>query len=101
MDALLNLYAEVTIVAEITSAQYTQPTPSFRRNRRLGGDPTKSLAKQLATLLSVEGVEAEIEKSLDKAKARILGVWKNIFDGKICQELPTADGSRLFLRSSH
>jgi hypothetical protein len=54
------------------------------------------LAEQLATLLSVEGVEAEIEKSIGKAKARVPGVWKNIFDGKVCQELPTADGSRFF-----
>ncbi|KAJ7814371.1 hypothetical protein B0H13DRAFT_1924870 [Mycena leptocephala] len=57
---------------------------------------TKSLAEQLATLLSVEGVEAEIEKSIGKAKARVPGVWKNIFDGKVCQELPTADGSWFF-----
>jgi hypothetical protein len=54
------------------------------------------LAEQLATLLSVEGVEAEIEKSIGKAKARVPGVWKNIFDGKVCQELPMADGSWFF-----
>jgi hypothetical protein len=57
------------------------------------------LAEQLATLLSVEGVEDEIERSLAKAKGRIPGVWKNIFDGKICQELPTAEGSRFFFPS--
>ncbi|KAJ7712469.1 hypothetical protein B0H14DRAFT_3523914 [Mycena olivaceomarginata] len=60
---------------------------------------TKSLAEQLATLLSVEGVEDEIERSLAKVKVRIPGVWKNIFDGKICHELPTAEGSRFFFPS--
>ncbi|KAF7363429.1 hypothetical protein MSAN_00998700 [Mycena sanguinolenta] len=82
------------------------PTPSQIRHRTAPQNPrpylqypTKSLAEQLAALLSVEGVEAEIEKSLNKAKARIPGVYKNIFDGKICQELPTADGSRFFFPS--
>ncbi|KAJ7739013.1 hypothetical protein B0H16DRAFT_1729688 [Mycena metata] len=82
------------------------PTSSQARNNTVPENPrpylqfpTKSLADQLATLLSTEGIETEIEISLGKAKARVPGVWKNIFDGKICQELPTAAGSRFFFPS--
>ncbi|KAJ7301764.1 hypothetical protein DFH08DRAFT_992213 [Mycena albidolilacea] len=82
------------------------PTPSQKRKNTTPENPrpylqfpTKSLAEQLATLLSVEGVEDEIERSLAKAKVRKPGVWKNIFDGKICQELPTAEGSWFFFPS--
>ncbi|KAJ7914136.1 hypothetical protein B0H13DRAFT_1873214 [Mycena leptocephala] len=82
------------------------PTPSQIRNNTTPENPrpylqfpTKSLAEQLETLLSVEGMEEEIEKSTGKAKAPIPGVWKNIFDGKVCQELPTADGGRFFFPS--
>lgn len=82
------------------------PTPSQQRNNTAPEDPrpylqfpTKSLAEQLATLLAIEGMEIELEKSLGKAKARVPGVWKNIFDGKICQELPTAAGSKFFFPS--
>ncbi|KAF8155108.1 hypothetical protein K438DRAFT_2026517 [Mycena galopus ATCC 62051] len=64
------------------------PTPSQKRNNTAPANPrpylqfpTKSLAEQLATLLSVEGLEDEIERSLDKAKARTFGMYKNIFDG--------------------
>ncbi|KAJ7774087.1 hypothetical protein B0H16DRAFT_1450890 [Mycena metata] len=84
----------------------TAPTSSQARNNTAPENPrlylqfpTKSLAEQLATLLSTEGIETEIENSLGKAKARVPGVWKNIFDGKICQELPTAAGSRFFFPS--
>ncbi|KAJ7170889.1 hypothetical protein C8R43DRAFT_1120617 [Mycena crocata] len=61
--------------------------------------PTKSLAEQLAVLLAAPGMEDEIEESLGKAKSRVPGKWTNIFDGKVCQELPTAEGSRFFFPS--
>ncbi|KAJ7774305.1 hypothetical protein DFH07DRAFT_952551 [Mycena maculata] len=61
--------------------------------------PTKLLAEQLATLLSLPGMEEEIEKSLDRAKTSKSGKWTNIFDGKVCQELLTIDGRRFFFPS--
>lgn len=41
-------------------------------------------------------MEDEIEKSLGKARSRVDDKWTNIFDGKVCQELLTAAGSRFF-----
>ncbi|KAJ7156359.1 hypothetical protein C8R46DRAFT_1115786 [Mycena filopes] len=85
----------------------TEPSPSERRSGHTSAQnprpylqfPTKSLAEQLAILLSVPGIEDEMEKSLKKATAHQAGKYTNIFDGKICQELPTADGSRFFFPS--
>ncbi|KAJ7799473.1 hypothetical protein B0H14DRAFT_3787754 [Mycena olivaceomarginata] len=47
-------------------------------------------------IASLPGMEDEIEKSLERPKATKAGNWTDIFDGKICQKLPSADGSRLF-----
>ncbi|KAF7366659.1 hypothetical protein MSAN_00923800 [Mycena sanguinolenta] len=61
--------------------------------------PMKSLEEQLTALLQIPGMEDELAKSTDRAKSSIRGKWTNIFDGKVCQELPTADGSRFFFPS--
>lgn len=62
--------------------------------------PYKSLEEQLATMLANPGVEEEIECSIDKVAASVEGVYTNIFDGKICKELPCKDGSKFFSPSA-
>ncbi|KAJ7037010.1 hypothetical protein C8F04DRAFT_1181026 [Mycena alexandri] len=106
----LEVYAAVTPVdTKCTKCSHplfpSNPTPSQQRNGTTPAPrpylqfPPKSLAEQLATMLAILEIEIEIEESLGKAKSRIPGVWTNIFDGKVCQELPTADGSRFFFPS--
>jgi len=46
---------------------------------------------QVSSLLQV--VEEEIERSMDKMKSPVDGLYKNIFDGKVCKKLPRKDGS--------
>lgn len=58
--------------------------------------PYKSLEDQLATMLANPGIEDEMEKALDQATSHKPGTYTNIFDGRVCQELRAADGSRFF-----
>lgn len=82
----------------------TSPTPSEQRRGRTQREkpkpalqfPYKSLEEQLATLLANPGIEDEIERSLNKVKSSVNGVYTNIFDGKVCKELPCQDGSLFF-----
>lgn len=58
--------------------------------------PYKSLEEQLATMLANPGIEDEMERALDKINSSTPGVWTNVFDGQVCQELPGQDGSKFF-----
>ncbi len=57
---------------------------------------TKSLAEQLATMLMVPGIEDEMARSLQNIQCHVLGIYTNIFDGKICCELKATDGTKFF-----
>jgi len=37
---------------------------------------------------------------MDKMKSPVDGLYKNIFDGKVCKELPCKDGSLFFSPSN-
>lgn len=82
----------------------TQSTPSQERRGQATRDkpkpfvqfPYKSLEEQLAAMLAVPGIEDIIEQSLDRIKTSVPGKYTNIFDGRVCQELPSKDGSRFF-----
>lgn len=51
-------------------------------------------------MLANPTIEEEIEKSMDKMASSIDGVYKSIFDGKVCKELPCQDGSLFFSPSN-
>lgn len=87
----------------------TAPTPSEQRRGQNNREkpkpclqfPYKSLEEQLATMLANPGVEEEIERSIDRVKSSVNGVYTNIFDGKVCKELPCQDGSLFFSPSEN
>lgn len=47
-------------------------------------------------MLANPAIEEEVEKSMDRMASSEEGVYKNIFDGKVCKELPCKDGSLFF-----
>jgi hypothetical protein len=47
-------------------------------------------------MLANPAIEEEMEKSMDRMASSEDGVYKNIFDGKVCKELPCKDGSLFF-----
>jgi hypothetical protein len=47
-------------------------------------------------MLANAAIEEEIEKSMDRMASSVDGVYNNIFDGKVCKELPYKDGSLFF-----
>jgi hypothetical protein len=47
-------------------------------------------------MLSISGIEDEVTASINKIKTSIPGKYTNIFNGKVCQELPGHDTSPFF-----
>jgi hypothetical protein len=82
----------------------TLPTPSQQRHGRTTREkakpylqfPIKSLKEQLAAMLLIPGIEDEVATSINKIKTSEPGKYTNIFDGKVCQELPGHDSSPFF-----
>ena len=56
--------------------------------------PTKSIEDYLTTILAVPGMEDEMDAW--KKKTRRRGIYKDIFDGDVCQTIPGVDGSPFF-----
>lgn len=56
--------------------------------------PTKSLEEQICDMLSIPGIEDEMDAW--RKKERMPGKYTDIFDGDICKELPAHDGSQFF-----
>lgn len=96
--------ADATCTKCSSSLFVNTPTPAEQRRGRTTREnpkphiqfPTKSLEEQLATLLSVPGIEDILETYTTKINNTVPGKYTNIFDGKICQELPGPNSSRFF-----
>ncbi|KAJ3536169.1 hypothetical protein NMY22_g6153 [Coprinellus aureogranulatus] len=56
--------------------------------------PFMSIQSQLASILAVPGVEAEMDKW--RGKPRYAGHYRDIFDGAVTKSLPAPDGSLFF-----
>lgn len=61
--------------------------------------PYKSLKDQLATMLDIPGIEDEIKQSIADLPCCEQGVYQDIFNGHICQELKCKDGTCFFYPS--
>ncbi|KAF8057435.1 hypothetical protein FPV67DRAFT_1677229 [Lyophyllum atratum] len=79
-----------------TPAQQRSGRGAPEKPRPLVQFPNKSLAEQLAIMLATPGIEDVVEGSVNNIKKSVPGTYTNIFDGKVCQELPCADGSLFF-----
>ncbi|KAE9386142.1 hypothetical protein BT96DRAFT_960642 [Gymnopus androsaceus JB14] len=62
--------------------------------------PTKSLEEQLGAMLMVPGMEDKMARALEHMDQHEPGKYRNIFDGKICQNLKAADSSQFFRPSA-
>ncbi|THU85280.1 hypothetical protein K435DRAFT_806048, partial [Dendrothele bispora CBS 962.96] len=82
----------------------TEPTPGQQRRGIPTREdpkpclqfPVKSISEQLASMLSVPGVEDEMDKVFETFANHQPGQYRTIFDGKVCRELRSADGSLFF-----
>jgi len=83
-------------VTTATPAQQRQGATNREDRKPVMQFPYKSLEEQLAVILANPGVEEEIERSMDKVKCPVDGVYTSIFDGKVCRELPAHGGGLFF-----
>jgi hypothetical protein len=82
----------------------SDPTPSQQRRGFLTREIpiprlqflTKSISEQLIDMLGVPGLEDKMETVYEKISRHQPGEYRNIFDGKVCRELRSADGSLFF-----
>lgn len=76
------------------------PAGSTSRNDRVPAlqFPYKDITSQLADMLAVPGVEAEMDKW--RHVQRKDGEYEDVFDGRICQELRGPDGKLFFANTS-